>query len=144
MLMYKGRVICLNGKYPFLFWNGKKRRLHLVVWEEANGPIPKGYEIHHKDFDKMNWSLDNLEILSEKDHVRFHKGWIKNNGVWTHKPCCFCKSSLPLSAFYQNKRGQRIGRYASACKDCIKEKTRAYRKNQQISSKPNKKLALQH
>lgn len=30
------------------------KRLHVYVWEHFNGTIPKGYEIHHKDFNKKN------------------------------------------------------------------------------------------
>lgn len=36
------------------------KRKHIVIWEEANGPIPEGYVIMFKDGDRSNLDLDNL------------------------------------------------------------------------------------
>ena len=47
--------------------------LHRYVWEQANGPIPKNMVIHHKDFNRGNWSLDNLEMLTRAEHIKRHK-----------------------------------------------------------------------
>ena len=46
---------------------------HVKKWEDANGPIPKGFEIHHKDRDKANNQLSNLCIMSKADHLSLHK-----------------------------------------------------------------------
>jgi hypothetical protein len=54
------------------YFQRKGRRLHRLVWESANGPIPKGYEIHHMDHDKANNSLGNLELLPAKVHESIH------------------------------------------------------------------------
>ena len=48
------------------------RRLYYFVWELFNGPIPKGYQIHHKDENRLNDRLDNLEILTEFEHKSLH------------------------------------------------------------------------
>ena len=34
--------------------------------------IPYGYEVHHKDENRLNNSIDNLELLSTSDHMRLH------------------------------------------------------------------------
>lgn len=52
--------------------NGKRKRLHVYMWERENGEIPAGYEIHHKDHNKNNNEIDNLEMLTEKEHQRRH------------------------------------------------------------------------
>lgn len=52
--------------------NGKRQRLHRYVWEYYNGEIPKGYDIHHKDHNKDNNELDNLELISKSQHSRLH------------------------------------------------------------------------
>lgn len=44
---------------------------HRVIWFYFNGEIPEGYEINHKDEDKSNNSLDNLELLTRGDNVRY-------------------------------------------------------------------------
>ena len=53
--------------------DGKNHHLHRYVWEQANGPIPKNMVIHHKDFNRGNWSLDNLEMLTRAEHIKCHK-----------------------------------------------------------------------
>ncbi len=43
-----------------------------VVWEKANGDIPPGHIIHHRDHDSLNDRIENLECLSRADHLREH------------------------------------------------------------------------
>ena len=103
-MQYKGRTIYYDKKgYPIIWVAGKNVKLHIFVWEEANGEKPKGYQIHHKDDNKENWELDNLQLVTQSEHFRIHAGWIKTNGEWTHKPCNGCKKILPLSDFYPRK-----------------------------------------
>ena len=42
--------------------DGKLRFEHCVVWESYNGKISLGMQINHKDFDKTNNKIENLEI----------------------------------------------------------------------------------
>ena len=58
----------MNWKLP----NGKRRflRLHNVVWETHNGPVPEGLEIDHIDMDKSNNRITNLRLLSHGDNIR--------------------------------------------------------------------------
>ena len=46
--------------------------MHRYVWEFYNGPIPDGYEIHHKDFNRANNDITNLECLSKTEHKKLH------------------------------------------------------------------------
>ena len=51
----------------------KRKRLHYFVYESEKGEeIPKGYVVHHKDFNKANNSIDNLMLLSLSEHTRLH------------------------------------------------------------------------
>ena len=52
--------------------SGRRERLHVYIWRVNNGNIPKGYHINHKDGDKFNNELDNLEMLTSKDHAAYH------------------------------------------------------------------------
>jgi hypothetical protein len=49
-----------------------RKLLHRDVWSAANGPIPDGWHIHHRDHDRGNNDLANLEALSAKRHHGHH------------------------------------------------------------------------
>jgi len=48
------------------------QRMNIAVWEFYNGKVPKGYVVHHKDEDKGNNEIDNLELLEWGEHTRQH------------------------------------------------------------------------
>lgn len=56
--------------------SGRKRRypmrLHVYVWQKYNGEVPKGYHVHHKDENKDNNDISNLELLKAYDHLSHH------------------------------------------------------------------------
>jgi uncharacterized CHY-type Zn-finger protein len=49
-----------------------KKRMHVVVWEYFNGPVPKKFHIHHKDGDKSNNDISNLEMIYSSEHSHIH------------------------------------------------------------------------
>ena len=57
-----------------------KKRMHRYVWEFYNGPIPKGYDIHHKDENKANNDITYLEMKRKGKHQADHaKKWHERN-----------------------------------------------------------------
>jgi hypothetical protein len=77
---YKGKSypVWLNQKgYACITTNemgyGKAFLLHKLVWEQANGPVPMGHEIHHLDHNRANWRLDNLMALDRQTHHAMHR-----------------------------------------------------------------------
>lgn len=89
-------------KLPFVEFNGKKytqshssgymvctdhkteiQLLHRAVWSHHYGPIPDGHDVHHKDHDKANNSIDNLECLSRSDHAKFYN---TGSNQWIRRP----------------------------------------------------------
>ena len=66
-----------QGGYWMLRWNeGGKYRYqfeHRRVWEDANGPIPRGHEIHHANGDRLDNRLANLRVMRKADHLALHK-----------------------------------------------------------------------
>jgi hypothetical protein len=102
--MYDGRTIYFDKKgYAIVWVDGKNRKVHVLEWEKHNGPKPAGYIVHHKDHNKANWTIDNLQLVTQSDHLRIHAGWVMENGVWVKKPCKDCGQILPLDLFYQRK-----------------------------------------
>lgn len=54
------------------YFQRKGVRLHRKVWEAHNGAIPEGYHVHHKDENRKNNEIENLELLPAKDHLSRH------------------------------------------------------------------------
>ena len=51
---------------------GDRHYLHRRAYEDAHGPIPPGWDVHHVDHDKVNNDPANLIALSKDDHTRLH------------------------------------------------------------------------
>lgn len=45
------------------------RAVHRILWEEAHGPIPKDHVVVFKNKDKLDVRLENLEMISLKEHA---------------------------------------------------------------------------
>ena len=55
--------------------NQSRGLMHRYVWEFYNGKIPKGYELHHKNKDKTDNRISNLELYTKSEHARrFNSG----------------------------------------------------------------------
>lgn len=59
-----------NGYYGRT--TGKRDMMHRAVWEHHNGPIPEGWDVHHKDRDRTNNDIANLMCLPKDEHTRLH------------------------------------------------------------------------
>lgn len=55
-------------------------RIYNLVWCLFGGEKPKGYDIHHKDFNKLNDSIDNLECITKSKHQAIHRKHNKEIG----------------------------------------------------------------
>ena len=61
-------------------WKGK----HIIVWEQHNGPVPKGHAIIFGDGDRRNFDANNLILVSRKQLSTMNsKGLIQKNADLT-------------------------------------------------------------
>lgn len=51
----------------------KQFMVHRLVYETFKGKIKNNYEINHKDLDRSNNKIDNLEEMTHADNVRYSK-----------------------------------------------------------------------
>ena len=58
-------TICENGKKSY-------KKVHIAVWEAFNGKVLNGYDIHHKNSDRQDNRLCNLEMLEKTEHRKKH------------------------------------------------------------------------
>ena len=68
-IIFKGEEYKINSRGYYIT---KPKLLHREIWEEANGKIPDGFVIHHKDHDKENNKLGNFECLPKGKHDKHH------------------------------------------------------------------------
>ena len=58
----------------YLGSSGKPRkRMHIYVWEYYNSKVPKGYEVHHRDGNKANNDISNLQLVKPQEHQEIHR-----------------------------------------------------------------------
>lgn len=57
----------VNNDLPF---QKRWRAVHILVWEEANGPLPEGHCVVFRDGNKQNVALENLECISRAENMR--------------------------------------------------------------------------
>lgn len=71
---YLQRKVTDTG-YPPRDW----QPVHRLLWEEAYGPLPRGYTVSFIDGDRANVTLANLCLMSRQDLA-------KRNSMWTNYP----------------------------------------------------------
>lgn len=62
-------------------WHKRWRLKHNVIWENAYGPIPKGYCLIFLDRDKQNITLENLMLVTRSQLARLNQ-----NGLISENP----------------------------------------------------------
>lgn len=65
-----------NGYYMTVRQYNKKMYYfmeHRVIWVWHNGAIPKGYVINHKDYNRANNAIENLELMTQKENIAYSK-----------------------------------------------------------------------
>lgn len=63
---------------------GRSCVLHRIVWIFHKGAIPPGMQIHHKNHNKLDNRIENLNVLTMKEHMKCHLGEIKSNNTTGH------------------------------------------------------------
>lgn len=55
--------------------NGRRKHtyVHRLAYEQAYGPIPPGYEVHHRCGQRACYELQHLLALTRLEHVRLHQ-----------------------------------------------------------------------
>jgi hypothetical protein len=65
---------CKDGKYA-------RVAVHRVMWEAFIGPIPEGLEINHKNLNRADNRLENLELLSHRENIQHAINAYKAKGL---------------------------------------------------------------
>ena len=77
-ITFNGIKFCRDNKTGYYLNSTMRKRLHRYVWEYYKGEIPKRYHVHHRDGNKNNNDISNLELLTPGEHLFFHGKEEKN------------------------------------------------------------------
>lgn len=67
------RIDSKDGYVLIKVSDNKWKTKHTWLWEQAYGPVPKGYRVMFADQDKRNFDLDNLILISEGEAAQLNK-----------------------------------------------------------------------
>jgi hypothetical protein len=98
-----------DGRRYTYYWDeqGRRRAIYRYQWRwrKAHGPIPPGYEVHHRDHDPSNDALDNLSCVSAEMHRHHHAYHTRLNSQTPWWRCSHCGA-----IFQQACRGKGVPR----------------------------------
>jgi hypothetical protein len=88
--------------------------LHNYNWEITNGKLPKCYEIHHIDLNKINNSIDNLMAVTPSEHTKIHASLVNGSGM-NRKVLCVetgeVYDSIVQVGLLHNQHASNVSRY---------------------------------
>ena len=91
--------------------------------------IPTGYEVDHIDNNKLNDSIDNLQIVTKEfNRLKEHYHYVMNEQIILGFNCAWCESPFLLT---QRQVNQRLSYSKSKLAFCTKECSELYQKQTQ-------------
>lgn len=108
-------------KAPFARW----------LWEMEHGPIPPDAQIHHRNGDRSDDRLENLQLVaSDSEHKSLHHGEMYRHAAdgGRERKCSTCTEFKPVGEFYMRRSGRGAPFLVSPCKDCKNARRRALRR----------------
>lgn len=80
-----------------------RKYCHRIIWEQEKGPIPDGFDIHHKDGNKLNNLIENLECLSKSDHMSLHSREMRER-----RSKCMKENSDKVHIWLKTEKGRKF------------------------------------
>ena len=120
-----------EGRWYVKWRNKGRRKIHskrraVFVWEKENGQLPKGYEIHHINFDKTDDRIENLQLIPRHEHRLLHGKMRADHKIIDgveYRRCQKCGEYKTLDNFWKRTAGT----YSGYCKDCSRIELKKWR-----------------
>lgn len=93
---YATGYLMAQVRYP----DGRRKvcTYHRFVWESANGELPRGVVVHHRNHDKSDNRLENLQAIGLAEHGRQH-----HSKPLDRMTCPQCGESFQVRATHRRK-----------------------------------------
>lgn len=138
-IIVDGYKFTLDEKTGYYRCDKLRKRLHQYIWMRENGKIPKGCHIHHKDHNKKNNSLENLELIDGKKHMKLHTDekmndnkhleWLRENINKNARPKAIewhkSKEGLEWHKKHYEEHGHKLHQEGNFVCDCCKKEFKA-------------------
>jgi hypothetical protein len=135
-ITYKGKKYHRDPKskrrqHRVYYWRHDKWKeapfpLHRQIWIDKNGPIPKGYIVHHKDDNPLNNSIGNLQLMTASEYSTYHiKERLENRKI----DCEQCETTFTYKSIAKAKYCSKKCQYKSKW---AREKERNSKKKKKI------------
>lgn len=109
---------------PIVYLNGESITVHCIQAHTHIG-YDKKLVVHHKDFDKTNNAVDNLQLMTKAEHAHVHyeytlkgKGWQKGQPAHNKGVPCSYEQRAKISAKIKGMKKWNNGITNMYAKDC--------------------------
>lgn len=86
-------------------WLQNWKQLHLLLWEEAYGPIPDGHLVIFKDGNRQNCVLENLAMISMAENAVMNKNGLRFENA-AHTEAGILIAKIKIAASKRKRRKQ--------------------------------------
>lgn len=103
--------------YKLIYTNGKQVKEHRIIMEKyiKRKLLPFPIEIiHHKNGNRLDNRIKNLELISQSEHVIYHRR--KSKVIGNSRICSDCKKFMSFDSYNKDKY-TKTG-YRNYCKKC--------------------------
>lgn len=113
----KGTGTIRKDGYTVIKIDGHNKYEHQIIWGKHFGQKPEGYDVHHKNGDKSDNRIENLELIAHGDHRKNHSGSFLKDGRW-FKKCRVCGEVKEVNEenWYLRKKKDGVGH--GKCRVC--------------------------
>ena len=143
------REVCLSKEGSWAEKNYRSALVHVLVARTFFGMPPKNHEINHKDGNKLNNKVSNLEYVSRSaNHLHAHQSGLHNEYGDFRKQAVIAThiETGSVREFYCINEAARMGFKSGAITLCCQGKqnehhgyTWRYKENRKISAKPGRR-----